>query len=69
MGISVSFIRVDFPEPLTPEMPISIPRGKVTSMFLRLFPHAPRSTRVFPLPAALSEGVTLGFTTGRGGPL
>ena len=41
IGCSVSFIRVDFPLPLTPVTTMSLPSGNSTSTFFRLLPDAP----------------------------
>ncbi len=38
---STSSMSVDLPDPLTPEMPTTQPRGICTSMLLRLCSHAP----------------------------
>src|SRR3954452_16142381 len=46
----------DFPDPLTPVTMISLPVGSVTSMFLRLWVRAPRTTRSAASAAPLGEG-------------
>src|SRR5215208_3512813 len=53
----VSKASEDFPDPLTPVTIISLPTGSVTSMFLRLWVRAPRTT-IFWASAAPAMGVS-----------
>src|SRR3989442_1187504 len=44
----MSFTRVDLPEPETPVITVSMPSGRGTSMFFRLFACAPRTVMGLP---------------------
>src|SRR5258706_15414717 len=56
IGYRVSLISVDFPLPLTPVTTINFPSGKSAFTLFRLFPFAPFSCKVLPLPFLLSFG-------------
>src|SRR6266545_2065142 len=47
----------DFPDPLTPVTMISLPTGRVRSMFFRLCVRAPRTTRSVGSPTAVVSTV------------
>ena len=55
----ISLTRDDFPLPETPVTTVKVPRGKETSMFLRLFSRAPRTVRNFPFPCRLRAGTSM----------
>ena len=46
-------IRVDFPDPLTPVITVSFPRGNVASICFKLLPEQPCIVMERPLPGLL----------------
>ncbi len=52
----ISLTSVDLPEPETPVTATKQPKGKSTSMFLRLFSRAPKMLTYDPLVPLRSEG-------------
>src|SRR5437899_10853384 len=52
----MSFTSVDLPEPETPVTTVRKPRGKETSIFLKLLARAPSTERNFPLADRREEG-------------
>src|SRR2546428_13846958 len=52
----MSFTSVDLPEPETPVTTVRTPRGKETSIFLKLLARAPSTERNFPLGDRREEG-------------
>src|SRR5262249_24428996 len=52
----MSFTKVDFPEPETPVITVSSPRGNDTSMFLRLCARASLIVRNFPFGVRRDSG-------------
>ena len=52
----ISSTRVDLPDPDTPVTEMKMPRGKSTSMRLRLCSLAPRTVMTLPLPFLRSSG-------------
>ena len=52
----ISLTREDFPDPDTPVTQVKVPRGKVTSMWSKLFSAAPRTVRAWPFPGRRREG-------------
>ena len=49
-GCRVSLMRVDFPDPDTPDTQINVPSGKVAVTLRKLLPFAPMSRSCLPLP-------------------
>ena len=58
---SISFMSEDLPLPDTPVTTTSSPSGISTSIFLRLFSHAPRMIRLLPFPALRLSGTGINF--------
>ena len=61
----ISFTREDFPDPDTPVTAMNVPRGKLTSMWRRLFSAAPRTVSRCPLPARRWVGTGTFFRPAR----
>ncbi|MNI47121.1 hypothetical protein D3C73_1016210 [compost metagenome] len=61
IGYKVPVIRLDLPEPETPDTTMSFPNGKETDRFFKLCPVAPCNDNVFPLPSRRFSGILTSF--------
>ena len=59
MGYSVSVIKLDFPLPETPVIPINLPKGKSTLIFFKLWPVAFFNVNILALSSRLYSGLAI----------